>query len=179
METPKKQVSTVPERPALEVELSDTQAHLAVPRAALEELARRVLFREGIARGSLSVALVDDASMRELNRRHLGHDWPTDVISFPMGEPLSADFSGALVISAQMAATITRERDLDPWPELALYLIHGLLHLCGYDDQSAEARARMRRREQEQLAAEGLVNTLPLLDHLDPEAEREKVRWTV
>jgi probable rRNA maturation factor len=162
---------------ACQVELSDTQAHLAVDPEALLGLARRVLAREGRIEGTVSVALVDDATIHALNCRHLGHDWPTDVLSFPLAEPGEQEFSGALVLSAEMAARTAREAGLDAWPELALYLVHGLLHLCGHDDQTPEACARMRQREQVHLAAEDLTNTFAL--GADVQGQRERLRWTV
>jgi probable rRNA maturation factor len=140
------------------VEVSDAQPHLRVEPAWLAGLARGVLEREGVARATISVALVDDATIHELNRRHLGHDWPTDVISFVLSEPGEV-LAGELVISAEMAAATAREAGVDPAAELALYLVHGLLHLCGYDDRDAAAAEAMRRKEEEALAAAGLPNT--------------------
>src|SRR5437763_1488636 len=71
----------------IEVEISDTQGHLTVDPGALSALSRRVLEGEGIARASISIALVGDATIHEVNRRHLGHDCPTDVISFRLSDP--------------------------------------------------------------------------------------------
>src|SRR4051794_36983176 len=68
----------------IEVEISDTQGHCPVDRAALVRLVRDVLGKEGRRRASISIALVDQATIHALNRAHLGHDWPTDVISFPL-----------------------------------------------------------------------------------------------
>src|SRR4051812_4616759 len=60
------------------VEISDTQAHLAIDPEALARLVRGVLTGEGVERAAISLALVDDATIRDLNERHLNHDWPTD-----------------------------------------------------------------------------------------------------
>jgi probable rRNA maturation factor len=144
------------------VEVSDTQRHLQVDPGRLARLARAVLAGEGVGRASVSVALVDDAAIHELNRRHLGHDWPTDVISFPLSEPGEPELAGELVVSAERAVATAREAGIDPSDELALYVAHGLLHLCGYDDATDAGAAEMRRREGEVLAREGLTNTFPL-----------------
>jgi probable rRNA maturation factor len=144
------------------VELSDTQAHIAVDRAALRALVGRVLALEGVARYAVSIALVDDATIHSVNRRHLDHDWPTDVISFPLSEPGEPVLAGELVVSAEMAAATARETGADPWAELALYVVHGLLHLCGRDDLTDSDADVMRRREAEILAELGLTNTFPL-----------------
>jgi probable rRNA maturation factor len=145
-----------------QVELSDTQSHSDATPEELVRLAQRTLAREGHNRGSVSIALVDDAAIHELNRRHLGHDFPTDVLSFLLSEA-EEEFSGAVVISAETAVRLAKEAGVAPLNELALYLVHGLLHLCGYDDQNVAAQARMRAREHEILAAEGLTNPFPLV----------------
>src|SRR5206468_173197 len=135
--------------------ISDTQNHLAVAPEALASLARRVLRAQGVVAATLSIALVDDATIRTINARHLGHDWPTDVISFPLSDPGEPVLAGELVVSAEMAAATAVEIGVDPRDELALYVVHGLLHLCGYDDVSETEAAAMRRREDELLAARG------------------------
>jgi probable rRNA maturation factor len=160
----------------IEVEISDTQGHLAVDPGALESLVRLVLIGERIGRASISVALVDDATIHAINRRHLDHDWPTDVISFLFSEPGGPECVGELVVSAEHAVTLARRLGTEPWPELALYVVHGLLHLCGYDDRSAADAAAMRGREGEVLAGAGLTNTFPLVDPAEAAGERESVR---
>jgi probable rRNA maturation factor len=161
------------------IDVSDTQAFLAVDADALSALVRRVLAQEGIERASISLALVDNATIEVLNRRHLGHAWPTDVLSFVLSEPGEAVLAGELVISAEMAAATAREAGVDPEAELALYLVHGLLHLCGYDDQAPADVERIRRREAEVMAAEGLTYTYPLDAPAErSDSEREPVRWS-
>src|SRR5207245_8564741 len=118
-----------------------------------------------------------------LNRRDLDHDCPTDVISFGLSEPGDPVLFGELIVSAETAATTARQAGVDPWHELALYLVHGVLHLCGYDDSSPDARAAMRRREGEILARAGCANTFPMAPatavvEAEP-AKREMARWTV
>jgi len=143
---------------AIEVELSDTQGHLRVDPAELTDLVRAVLIAEGHRSAAISIAMVDQAAIHTINRSHLGHDWPTDVISFPLSEPDELVLTGELIISAEMAAATAAEMRVDPRDELALYVVHGLLHLCGYDDLSEPEAVRMRRREGELLAACGRPN---------------------
>jgi probable rRNA maturation factor len=148
---------------------------------------RGALAAEGVTSGWISVAVVDDATIRAINRRHLGHDWPTDVISFPLSDPGDDELCGELVVSAEMAAATASEAGVNAWYELALYVVHGLLHLCGHDDSAAEVRDAMRQREAEILALLGLPNTFPAafsagLIEAGPGAEggeRERARWTV
>ncbi len=136
---------------SIEVEISDTQGHLKVDRSALSALVRTVLSAEKRVSASISIALVDNTTIHTINRKHLDHDWPTDVISFPLSDPDDPVLAGELVVSAEMAGASARDRDIDPELELALYVVHGLLHLCGYDDQSEEDILAMRHREHELL----------------------------
>ncbi|MEO6808634.1 MAG: rRNA maturation RNase YbeY [Isosphaeraceae bacterium] len=158
----------------IDIEFSDHQNHLRVDHEALGDLACRVLAREGVLKASVSIALVDDATIHDLNRLHLGHDWPTDVITFPLSDPGDPLLAGELIVSTEMAATTARGADLDPLAELALYVVHGVLHLCGLDDQNALDKAAMRLREAEHLAAFGWPNTYPLVEPTEPEPQRRE-----
>ena len=140
------------------VEINDLQKQVAVEPDALAALAREVLRGEGVRAASISLVLVDDAAIRAINRRELQHDWPTDVITFALSGPEEEELAAELVVSGEMAATTARGTGGDPFAELALYVVHGLLHLCGYDDRTPEEIPAMRRREGEVLAALGLVN---------------------
>ena len=97
----------------------------------------------------LSVMLVGDRAIHRINREFLGHDYPTDVIAFPLGDASApGDVEGEIYVSGDHAVREAKGRP-HPWRvELALYLVHGTLHLCGHDDHAAKARARMLRREQ-------------------------------
>jgi probable rRNA maturation factor len=140
----------------IEVEISDTQSHLRIEQAALRALVQRVLHFEGCSRASISIAIVDDEAIQRLNRTHLGHDWPTDVITFPLSGPDEPALTGELVVSAETACAMAREHCMGPASELALYVVHGLLHLCGYDDRDEAAAATMQKRQREALAAAGV-----------------------
>jgi probable rRNA maturation factor len=135
---------------AILVEVSDTQGHVRVDHAALRRLAETVLAAEQRADAAISIALTDNATIRALNQKHLGHDWPTDVITFPLSEPDEAVLAGEVVVSAEMAVLAAAELGAEPGDELRLYLVHGLLHLCGYDDR-VETQARLMRRRQKEL----------------------------
>jgi probable rRNA maturation factor len=143
--------------PEIEVDVSDTQGHLRVDPATLEHLVRVVLAAENRSSGSISIALVDNATIGAIHRKHLGQDGPTDVISFPLNDPDDLVLAGELVISTEMACNVAREIGVEPSDELALYVVHGLLHLCGYDDHDDTDRCRMRRREEEILSRAGVT----------------------
>lgn len=143
---------------AHQIELTNHQGALQIDPSELVGLARRVLEREGVAASDLSIVLVDNAAIHALNRQHLGHDWPTDVISFALSEPDEPELSGELIVSAEMALEAAQEVGIDPRDELALYIVHGLLHLRGFDDLNEADAARMRERENLHLSSEGIPN---------------------
>lgn len=171
-----------PEIETVTVEVSNTQLYLAIDPDRVARLVRDVLEGEAITDACLSIAVVDDATIRALNRRFLDHDWPTDVITFPLSGPDEPTLSGELIVSAEMAAVTARESAAAPWDELSLYLVHGLLHLCGYDDRLDDDRDAMRQREGEILARLGLTNTFSAVAASIAVADggvRESARWTV
>ncbi len=155
----------------IQIEISDTQGHWRGNRSEMIDLMRRTLLAEGHREASVSLALVDQASIHEINRVHLGHDWPTDVISFPLSNPDDVVLSGELVVSAEMAVLTAADSGVEPREELALYIVHGLLHLCGHDDTTESGAAEMRRREDEILSASGITNPFSAIrkDEAPPE----------
>lgn len=148
---------------SLDIEITSAQDHLPIAASVLADLARKVLSGQGVGSASISIALVDDAAIHAINRRHLDHDWPTDVITFRLSDPQDDLLEAELVISAEMAVTTARAAGTDPEAELMLYMVHGLLHLCGYDDTTAANVQAMRRREDEVLRQAGFVNTFSMV----------------
>jgi probable rRNA maturation factor len=140
----------------IKVSIATPQEIVAVDRAQMRTVARTVLEGEGVSDAEISLAFVDNATIHGLNQRYLGHDEPTDVLSFPLSEAGARCLAGELVIGAEVARTQAQERGHDLQAELALYVIHGLLHLCGYDDKSAAAAQEMRARERYYLERLGL-----------------------
>lgn len=123
----------------------------AVDRRLLRARAVRILRELAQSRSELSIALVDDATIADLNSRYRGRSRPTDVLAFALREGPEPNRSGKMlgdvVISVETAARQARRahRGLDG--ELARLLVHGTLHLLGHDHQEpAETRA-MRAEE--------------------------------
>jgi probable rRNA maturation factor len=120
----------------------------------------------GYPDSELSVAIVGDRSIRRLNRLYLGRDKPTNVISFAMQEGLFADLNpqilGDVVISAATCACEAEDGGISFVRRLHFLLLHGILHLVGYDhERSGESEARrMEAKELEivaRLEKEGLM----------------------
>lgn len=121
-----------------------------IHRARFVRLAGQVLSAAGESASELSIELVGDRRMRRLNRVYRKKDRTTDVLAFAMRESVSpySTLLGDVVISVPTARrqAVQAGRSLDE--ELAVLLIHGVLHLCGYDHERSQKEARrMLRRE--------------------------------
>lgn len=125
----------------------------------LLRLARYVLTAEGVGRCEVGVVLTDDRSIQELNLRYRGQDRPTDVLAFGMreeseGRPDLVLPEGAWPYLGDVAVSVERAQAqaadyAHPWQrELELLLVHGLLHLLGYNDEGEEERSRMQARQE-------------------------------
>lgn len=139
---------------AIQVAIANRQRRMPIDRRSIVRAVRRVIDGERIETATISVAIVDDAEISELHGRYLGDPSPTDVLSFPLhapGEPLD----GEIVVSAETAASAARRLGVDREGELLRYVVHGMLHLAGHDDATAQGRARMRRLERQYLARIG------------------------
>src|SRR5262245_7479490 len=134
-----------------------TRGRRAVTLAArLGRSARRVLSALGLAEAELSILLVSDREMRRLNRRFRGIDRPTDVLSFAQAEGPGGAPDGLLgdvVISVDTARRQAAGRAEPLAHELDRLLIHGVLHLLGYDHEGSPAEARRMQRRERQLAS--------------------------
>ena len=123
------------------------QRRVPVRAQELRAVVDAVFARERAGEPDIAVAVVDDATIRAVNARWLGHDCPTDSIAFSYaGDPAPDGVRGEVVVSAETAARQSRERGLDARDELLLYVAHGALHLLGWDDRTPAARAAMNAR---------------------------------
>jgi len=199
-----------------EIDISNSQRSLKVDMAELRRTLQIALQMEQVASAVLSISIVDNATIHRLNREHLQHDYPTDVISFPLeisspdeyedededqdadvdeassdetqnavdvsresalGELPEPEFTddalraagcaieGEIIASAEMARELAAAGRWTPLAELKLYLVHGMLHICGYDDQSPEEQQKMRARERAIMSQLGLTVVYPGESH--------------
>jgi len=124
-------------------------------QALAERVVQEVLVAEGVAKeAEVSVVFVDDEYIRRLNRQYRGVDSPTDVLSFAMleGEPLAGKeeelILGDVVVSLPAAQRQSAEYGHSLAREVAYLIVHGMLHLLGYDHQTAEQKQVMRAKEE-------------------------------
>jgi probable rRNA maturation factor len=130
--------------PAVAVVVSDRQ-RTKLPAAtarALRTLARDALQAEGVAEGELTLSFVDPPEIEELHVRYMDEPGPTDVLSFPMGED---GLLGDVIVCPAVAASNNPE---DPDAELRLLVVHGVLHILGYDHHAEADRRSMWSRQE-------------------------------
>ncbi len=125
------------------------QTDITLPVTLLQQFIRRVIREEKIPVVELRIIFVDDEHLRRLHRDFLDDDTYTDVMTFNLGSEQAIE--GEIYISVDRARVHAREFRVPLEEELVRLIIHGLLHLKGYDDQTPPERARMRTRENEHL----------------------------
>jgi probable rRNA maturation factor len=139
----------------IEIALNNQQTRVDIDPQRLVAAAQKILEQLGRPRCQLSIAVVDNDAIHELNRQYLQHDYATDVLSFLL-EDDEQQLDGEVIVSAEMAADQCHRFGWSEADELLLYVIHGVLHLVGFDDQDDAARAEMRAAERKFLAQFGL-----------------------
>ena len=136
-----------------------TVAWSAEPGLASDaELARaaELALRHGERSGEvLSLVIVTDEELADLHERFLDDPSPTDVISFDLGEGPGP--MGEVYVSIDRARAVAEERGIDAAQELLLYVVHGTLHLCGFDDHEDVERVRMQAAEDVVMRALGFT----------------------
>lgn len=161
---------------SFEIDIDNRQHALAIDEPRLQKAILVTLHQELVESAVLSISLVDDPTIHQLNRKHLQHDYPTDVISFQLehlvvseqpngtdqGKPSAGcHIEGEIVVSADTAIRMAAEAGWSANDEVMLYVVHGLLHLCGYDDLEPDLKITMRERERSVLAELQLTPIYP------------------
>ena len=119
------------------VEVVNRQRTCKVPSRNWTDLGKKILKEIGRDGSSATIAFVSDRKSRELNRMFRGIDRATDVLSFPSGEDGSHDSNlGDIAVSIETAKMQARQNGLSFEREIAQLILHGLLHLCGYDHET-------------------------------------------
>ena len=131
------------------ITISNRQDALPIDKRLLRRLVKYVADEEGCKILSIDVAIVSADEIERLNRKYLNREGITDVMSFDLSEVGSDELDGQIVVCADAAALQSKHYGLDVQDELMLYVIHGLLHLIGYDDTSADLASKMRVRQKQ------------------------------
>ena len=135
------------------IDIRDLQDKIEVDEKEIKKCASAVLEAMDEKGSELSLLLVSDARMKVLNIKYRGKNSSTDVLAFSMrsGEGVSrqSPILGDVVISVETAAREAGKRKISLNREICLYVIHGILHLLGYDDESPAARKKMKIKQDE------------------------------
>ncbi len=115
-----------------------------VPRSFVESVVSAVCLGEGIKEAEIRVILVTDEEIHRINREYLQHDYPTDVITFPIED---VPLEGEIYISTETARMQAKDYKVTLTNELMRLSAHGALHLAGYDDDTPEKRLAMSELE--------------------------------
>lgn len=135
---------------SIDISIDDRSVRISGDR--LERLIDFVVRAESLRLGRIDLAIVPPADMARYNRRYLNHSGPTDVISFDLSDAQTPGLSGQLIVCATIAREQAQYHGLTGPEELMIYVIHGLLHMAGYDDQSVRQAAKMHARQDELLS---------------------------
>ena len=134
----------------MKIAVRNLQKKIPINPKRITKTVLKILSQEGIKKsGEITVCFVNDTKIKELNLRYLGKNNPTDVIAFDIAEPKRPDKIFAdIIISTDRAIDDARIYKTSPLYELYLYVIHGMLHLLGYDDKSKKDRLIMHKKEE-------------------------------
>lgn len=146
------------DRPAIDISALAGKAHAPSLRRDLRRVIGRMLpRREGVALRHVSVVLVGDARMCTLHGRFMNDPTPTDVLTFELEHDARDRCThGEIIVCVDEARRASRRIGTRVEHELLLYAVHGLLHLCGYDDRDPRSYRAMHEREDQLLRAIGI-----------------------
>jgi probable rRNA maturation factor len=135
--------------------IEDRQHQHRVNKKEVEEKAKIVLNAMGVQDGELSLLIVDDDQMAELNKTYLGREGPTNVIAFPMRQgpfaEVNANLLGDVAISMDTALREAETAGVEEASRFDQLLIHGILHLLGYDHENTPNQAEAMQAREEAL----------------------------
>lgn len=121
----------------------------------IRQLVRSICRRFRIRRANVDLAITDDSGIRRVNRRYFASSAITDCISFDLSDRFDPARCFAIVVNAELARRQARLRGHSPRAELALYIVHGILHQLGFDDRTIAEARRMHREEDRLLQRTG------------------------
>lgn len=145
-----------PAKRAYRILVANEQATLTIDEAPMIAAVEAILADTDYSQAMVSIAVVDDPAIHALNVQYLQHDYPTDVLSFVL-EDSSRNVEGELIVSSDTAVREAQEAGWSPLDELLLYVIHGTLHLVGYDDHEPADQREMYAAEAHYLKHLGIA----------------------
>lgn len=139
----------------MKITFGNPQRAILVNRAPIRRLVTSLAHSERFAGWEVSLVFVDDAYIRDLKGRYMGVRKATDVLAFPLSDsppspagPASSELLGEVYISAERAVAQARRNHVGLSEEVARLIVHGMLHLFGYRDDTESSRRKMIRRQE-------------------------------
>ena len=130
------------------IEIFNSSSLKYLPIKKTQKAVETTLKGESVSNAEVNVIYMDDPDIHQMNQEYLNHDYPTDVITFPLNE---TPLEGEIYIGAETAVKQAEEYKVSLTNELLRLVIHGTLHLCGYDDATDEERHDMHLLENKYL----------------------------
>ena len=139
------------------VRIKNQQEQIRISQKRIREVVKEILKDLGYQKWEVSILLVDDHQIKKINKKYLRRSRPTDVISFSQIEGefsnINTHLLGDVVISVETAKRQAKENNIILQDEITFLLIHGILHLLGYDHEGSVRKEReMKAKERELLA---------------------------
>jgi probable rRNA maturation factor len=134
----------------VKVSVFNLQKDLRIATRSVKAIIECVLSLEKAETDEVAIYFVSNRRMCQLHQQFFHDPSPTDCITFPMDQDAKRDkyhFLGEIFICPKTALNYSHKKNKNPWEETTLYLVHGLLHLLGYDDLEKSARRKMRQQE--------------------------------
>ena len=145
----------------MKLDIIDLQKFYRIDKNTVRKLVKGILKDEG-KDAELNIVFLDNKRIKEINKNFLGHNYATDVLSFSYNETsLKNNITGEIIVSVEMAAKLAQNNWHAVEGEVALYIVHGLLHLLGYDDRQKRNAKKMHQRERELLPTFGYNVPVP------------------
>jgi probable rRNA maturation factor len=140
------------------LEVLDEQDDLVADLEKIRSVCETILADLAVRSGRMNVVLADSSTIRQYNKDFLQHDYPTDVISFPIEDRRSeGHLEGEVLVCTKVAKERAGEFGWSAEEELLLYIVHGVLHLVGFDDITPELKEEMQKNERKYLNTLGIT----------------------
>lgn len=134
----------------MDITLKNLQTKIPIRPTRIKKLVLQTFRHLRVSGAELSVVFVTPQRMKSLNAHHLSHNYTTDILTFDYRlSPKTKEIQAEIIICPAVAAQNAATYDTTTSAEIELYLVHGILHLLGYDDHSPKDITRMRKKEAE------------------------------
>lgn len=133
----------------MDITIKNLQTRIPIRLVRIKRIAEQSLQYLGISGAELSIAFVSPQAMKRLNARHLNHNYVTDILTFDYRAGRSGPLEAEIIICPSVASKNAGEYGGSVYSEIRLYVIHGILHLSGYEDHSPKDIRKIRKKESE------------------------------